>query len=75
MPRNTDKYIYRKHPVLELDYAVPKAGEQTVYVENRDEKFPVTIYTESEQKILLKKGGITKEIHRFKKIFEGEIIE
>jgi hypothetical protein len=66
--RDFDRFNYYRCVVLGLDYAVRRDRSST------DVTFEDGVkYTEKEQKIM-ENREITKEIHQFKRVFDGEVV-
>lgn len=68
MAKNHDKFDYYESKELGLEFAVPKTGEKKAMFSDG------VVYSATEIE-LLKNGEITKEMHKFKKTFKGEIVK
>jgi len=70
---NENKSEWKKqgvHPVIGIEWAYRKTTGNTEII-FKDK----TYYSPREVEIVTKNGGLTKNIHNIKKIFEGEIIK
>lgn len=67
MSKDTNQWIYAYSNELEQEIAIHK---RTYWTYCKDG----VKYSPSEYKILQQKGGITKQVHLLKKVFDGKII-